>query len=672
MSAVWLLGLCGLVPVQAAERIEADHVTITWLAPDSFASGNATIGIHFEPAPEWHVYWRNPGDSGAAPRFSLTSENIAIGTVRWPYPQRLPVAHLVNLGYEKDAAYLFDTQLSASTAGGVDNGVVRIKADLEWLVCKEECIPGFGLLTLQRPIAGDTTQWSAAAKARLERFQARIPAVADKSPWKVIGAQWRSGENALTVLVEPKVDGIALEDIDAPDAFPLDGNFVGAHVPTIERKKNGFEYRFATAAGVSTPASTGLVIVSDGRAWEFPAIAVSQDPLSSSDVSFWVLLLSAIIGGVILNLMPCVLPVLSIKLFGLIQTPAAQRVREGLLYTAGVLATFAALGAVFLALRAGGAAIGWGFQLQSPLVVFFLLILFWLLALAFFGSFVIGHRMMQWAGNSRGSSSFTTGVLAVFVAAPCTGPFMGAALGAAAILPAAFAMVIFLGLGLGLALPFLVLTASPALSSRLPKPGPWMERLRQFFAFPLFATALWLVWVLAQLVGQQAWLICGIVLLLLAFAVWLGQAGGRPWKILAGLLALSVIVWAGYTLDRGFDEPQVVAGDTAWSDYDAQKVAAARSQGKAVFIDFTAAWCITCQINKQAVLDTAAANVIFVEHDVLRIRANWTRYDPAITAALSAFGRNSVPVYIFYPADGSAPQLLPQILSLDMIRALFR
>lgn len=669
-----LLGVLLLTQAHAQERIESDHVVITWLAPEQFAAGETTLGIHFEPDPGWHVYWRNPGDSGAAPRFSFKTEHIEIGDTRWPYPERLPVAHLVNLGYEKDVAYLFDAEVPGGQAGRL-----RIEADLEWLVCQEECIPGFGLLTLERPITESGEQWSQAAQATLQRFEARIPQSADQSPWKVTTAHWSAADSTLTVQIEPQVDGIDLDTIEAPEAFSLDGNFVDPHAPKVERGDNGFEYRFVTLPGMTASATTGLVIAADGMAWEFSDIPVAQGVLNQSggdNVSFWILLISAIIGGAILNLMPCVFPVLSIKLFSLIQTPrqgvaqSKQRLHEGLLYTTGVLSTFFALGAVFLALRAGGAAIGWGFQLQSPLVVFFLIVLFWLIALAFLGSFEIGHRLMQWAGGSQSSSSFMTGVLAVFVAAPCTGPFMGAALGAAATLPAAYAMAIFLGLGLGLALPFLVLTASPALSSRLPKPGAWMERLRQFFAFPLFATVLWLVWVLAQLTGQQAWLVSGIALLLLAFALWLGQTGSKFWKLLAWGLALVAIVWAVNTLNRGFGEQPGVAVESEWAGYSAENIAAARAEGRAVFIDFTAAWCITCQVNKKVVLDTDAANAIFSEHDVLRIRADWTRYDPAITEALSALGRNSVPVYAFYPANGGAVQVLPQILSLDMIREL--
>lgn len=676
----WVCFLVGLLlawpQAQAGEHILADHVSVRWLAPEVFGRDEqqVTLGIYFQPDPGWHVYWRNPGDSGAAPRFSFnTSSNITLGETRWPYPERLPVAHLVNLGYENDVAYLFDARLTE------EGDRVRIEADLEWLVCEEECIPGFALLTLERPLAGGDHRWSAEVRSLLDRFEARIPASAGESPWQVRRAIREDAANQLTMLLEPGVAGIALDAIEPPQVYPLDGNFMSAQAPAVVRVAGGFEYRFATMAGVAAPATTGLVIVADGRAWEFAGVPLEQGGATGAvqeEVSFWILLISALVGGAILNLMPCVFPVLSIKLFSLIQTPgeataqAARRLREGLLYTAGVLATFFALGAVFLALRAGGAAIGWGFQLQSPLVVFFLVILFWFIALAFLGTFEMGQRLMQWAGGSQSSSSFVTGILAVFVAAPCTGPFMGAALGAAATLPAGLAMTIFLGLGLGLALPFLILAISPALSSRLPRPGPWMERLRQFFAFPLFATVLWLIWVLAQLTGSDAWLVCAIALLAIAFALWLGQ-GGRLWKALGWVLALAALGWAGVQVGQSSQRAELVSTAGDWLAYDAEKIAAAQAEGRPVFIDFTAAWCITCQVNKKAVLDTAAAAAIFSEHDVLRIRADWTRYDPVITEALSALGRNSLPVYAFYVPGSSTPQLLPQLLTLDMIRELF-
>lgn len=668
----------------ANETLIGDHVRIRWLAPEQFAADpaaqNATLGIYFEPEPEWHVYWRNPGDSGAAPRFALTSENLTLGEVMWPYPARLPIAHLVNLGYERDVAYLFKAGVEALELRTQQDRsqTAFVKAELEWLVCKEECIPGFGTLTLDRPIRGDNHIWQTNNKALVERFHARIPHSEAQSPWRVRCAYW-GDSGVLSVKLESRQNNALTIESNMPDVFPLDGNFIEAGSPSVERDGQTVIFRFKTVAGVLPPATTGFVIAAEGQAWEFSSIAIKHGAFSDQEpLSFWLLLLSALLGGVLLNLMPCVFPVLSIKLFSLINASDrdlglfSRRLREGLLYTAGVLFTFVGLGVIFLVLRAGGAAIGWGFQLQSPTIVMALILLFWLMALSFLGFFEFGSRIMQMAGSNHSGSSFVTGMLAVFVAAPCTGPFMGAALGAAATLPAYSAMAIFVGLGLGLAAPFLLLAISPTLSSRLPKPGQWMESLRQFLAFPLFATVLWLLWVLEKLLDENVWILVCCVILLLSFAIWLNKSSRHFWRIIAGIVAVVAVLWGFNTLH------QILPGDSkktlnsnSWQAYNSQVITQARAEGRGVFIDFTAAWCITCQVNKKVVLDTQAADQLFDQHNVLRMRADWTRYDAEITAALAAFGRNSVPVYVYYPADGSQPKILPQILTLDILKNLF-
>lgn len=681
--AIALLLLISTPFTQADERIVADHVNISWLAPEQFAADpaaqNATLGIHFETDPEWHVYWRNPGDSGAAPRFAFNAVNLIPEEILWPYPARLPIAHLVNLGYERDVAYLFKAGVAPLDLRNKTSHPrsVRLAVELEWLVCKEECIPGFGTLTLERPITGDNHSWLPEIKAVVDRFQARIPRAEAQSPWLISCAYW--GDNGvLTLNLQPADKHISVSELAVPEVYPLDGNFVGAAVPEVSVSTDALKLRFATTSGVPPPKTAGFVIVADGSAWEFPAVVIQQGAFNDqASASLWLLLLSALLGGVILNLMPCVFPVLSIKLFSLINTPGegsaqmSHRLREGLLYTAGVLATFIGLGLILLVLRAGGAAIGWGFQLQSPFIVLALIALFWLMALSFLGNFEFGHRLMQKAGSSKSSSSFMTGVLAVLVAAPCTGPFMGAALGAAATLPAFSAMAIFIGLGLGLAAPFLLLAISPALSSRLPKPGPWMDSLRQFLAFPLFATVLWLLWVLGQLIGDSGWMIGALLILVFSFAIWLGKSTRKMWRVFAWVIALLTLVWAFAQLERASAGVVPMTEEGAWQAYDADKISNARAGGQAVFIDFTAAWCITCQVNKKVVLDTDTADRLFTDNKVLRVRADWTRYDADITAALAAFGRNSVPVYVYYPADGSQPQILPQLLTIEMIRELF-
>lgn len=645
--------------LQAQESLSGDHVRIRWLAPEQFSNSDAvTIGLYFEVDPHWHVYWRNAGDSGAAPRFTLSSAQAEVGPVQWPFPTRLPVAHLTNLGYEGNVAYLFELNPQTTTDR------LQLAANLEWLVCKEDCIPGFGALTLDRPL-GSSARWAEHDLAIVQQFQQRVPRPVDATTaWRIPKVEWQAdGFVKITVIGDSQ---------RTPDLYPIDGDYLAAAQPRMERTGEGFVFSMSSTSGAKPPSNTGFVLVTEGRAWEFPAVPVTTatTAISSGHNLPWLLLL-AVLGGVVLNLMPCVFPVLSIKLFGLANsTSSAVRLREGLLYSLGVMLTFACLGGLFLILRAGGAAIGWGFQLQSPPVVLALILLFWLMGLSFLGAFEFGHRLMNVAGNGGGGSAFATGILAVFVAAPCTGPFMGVALGAAATLPAAQAMAVFLGLGAGLALPFLLLAASPRLAALMPRPGPWMENLRQLLAFPLFATVLWLLWVLDRLVGGQAWLIGALLLLLMAFVLWLGRSTRRSVTIVAWVLGLAAVVGAFHQLRIVPTNHQAVAR-SSWQPFSTAAVTAARQSGQAVFIDFTAAWCITCQVNKKLVLDTESVNRLFDQQQVLRLRADWTSQDARITAALAELGRNSVPVYVFYPTDGSGPEILPQILTQAMIRELF-
>ncbi|WP_323847076.1 protein-disulfide reductase DsbD family protein [Microbulbifer magnicolonia] len=643
----------------AQDSASGDHVRVRWLAPDSFARGEAeTIGFHFEVDPGWHVYWRNAGDSGAAPRFDISASGAGIGAIQWPFPVRLPIEHLTNLGYEGDVAYLFDVTPAA------DAEQVSLDVNLEWLVCKVDCIPGFGTMKLARPV-GEVASWPPSDRQLRDRFRARVPQPPEQSPWRTVSLTESGGEQFL----------LALERRDQrvtapPQVFPLDGELLTAAEPQLVSEGNRTVYTFSRVPGAPLTAATDFVISDGARAWQLDSVAIGAAPPAQPAQALWLLVLAAFAGGVILNLMPCVFPVLSIKLFGLVGSGAAasSRLREGLVYGAGVITTFAALGALLLALRAGGAAVGWGFQLQSAPVVLALILLFWLMALSFSGVFEFGHRLMDIAGSSRGGS-FATGVLAVFVAAPCTGPFMGAALGAAATLPGVQAMAIFLGLGLGLAAPFLLLCASPALLSKLPAPGPWMEKLRQLLAFPLYATVIWLLWVLGRILGESGWLIGSLLLLAVVFALWLGR-NYAPWGKAAGYVLAAVAITVALGALRAPPAAPELATD-GWRGYDKAAIAQARAQKRPVFIDYTAAWCITCQVNKKLVLESPPVMELFRAHDVLLVRADWTRQDPEITAALAALGRNSVPVYAWYAPGAREPELLPQILQEQMIASLF-
>lgn len=658
LVSLWLAVLSAS-PTFAAETVNGDHVRVSWLAPTRFAPVRTTIGIHFRIDPEWHIYWKNAGDSGAAPKFAFVSKDAAVGPVQWPFPHRMPLGDLTNFGYEKEVAF----PLTVDPTG--EN--LRLEVKLEWLVCKVECLPGFGTLSLERPVGPGPAEWRPGHQALLRRFVEKVPAAEASSPYQIARAETMTGDQ-----LKLNIEGASLATPPL-EIFPTDGDFLLPSAP----ERQGDDFLFRERGGRDKPASTGFVLVAGEKSWEFPAVKVSvaapkAEPVDAA--TFLVILLSAFLGGVLLNLMPCVFPVLSIKVFSLMKGHSSKRhlAFEGFSYTAGVLVTFLALGAVFLILRAAGASIGWGFQLQSPLIVMGLALLFWLMGLNFLGVFEMGDRLMIWAGRyDTAGSSFATGVLSVFVAAPCTGPFMGTALGSSATLPAAQAMGIFFGLGLGLASPFILLTLVPSLLAKMPKPGAWMERLKQFFAFPLFATVLWLLWVLSRQVGETAWTVGASLMLMISFLIWFAAGRGGWRRGVAWVVAIALLIFAVQAI-REVPVPGAPAStESAWIPFDAAAVEKARAEKRPVFIDFTAAWCITCQWNKKSVLETATAQDLFNSNGVLLMRADWTNYDPRITEALSALGRNSVPVYAYYAPGASEPNLLPQLLKMSHIEDLF-
>lgn len=653
--------LVSIIPFSlfAGERIKGQHIVVDWLAPQTFALNSETlIGIRFRPDPHWHVYWKNPGDSGAAPKFKITTAGAEVSDILWPYPERLPVAHLTNLGYAGETAYLLKVKPTGDTP-------VEITAQLEWLVCKEECVPGFGELTLKRSVAGDTSQFDKAVTARLAMNTAKLPLPVGESPFEL---QISEVDTAIKVSVTSGNTNLP----QSVDLFPMSSDYVLPAKPVMQRTAAAVDFIFQTAPAGKKPEALGFLLVADGKSYEYTNLNLEEKSATTApDETLWVLLLSALIGGVLLNLMPCVFPVLSIKAMSLVKTTdKTARRRDGLLYTLGVLVAFTALGALFLLLRNLGSALGWGFQLQSPLVVYSLIVLFWLMGLNFLGVFEFGDAIMNASGRLNWHSSFGTGILSVFVAAPCTGPFMGTALGATALLPSYQAMLIFLFLALGLALPYLLLTFIEPLGQLLPRPGAWMETLKQFLAFPLFATVLWLLWVLGHQKGTEGWGWASAALLLISFSLWLGRRKQRYWHLVAWIIAFASLVSAGKKIESAQLVTSPTSAKEAWQPYSDVKLREALQKGQSVFVDFTATWCITCQVNKKAVLDTDAGNEIFEKAGIVRLRADWTNQDAEVTEALARLGRSSVPVYAFYSKGNATPHILPQILTINMIEEL--
>ncbi|MFN0186611.1 MAG: protein-disulfide reductase DsbD family protein, partial [Aquabacterium sp.] len=393
----------------------------------------------------------------------------------------------------------------------------------------------------------------------------------------------------------------------------------------------------------------------------------------------------ALVGGALLNLMPCVFPVLSLKVLGFATQPQGRRavLAGGLAYTAGVVLSFVGLAGLLLALRAGGEQLGWGFQLQSPPVVAALATLFTLIALNLAGVFEFGNLLPSAWASARARhpvvDAFLTGVLAVAVASPCTAPFMGAALGAALSWPAAPALLVFAALGLGMAAPYLAASAWPALARLLPRPGPWMAHFRSLMAFPMWATVIWLTWVLGVQVGADGVAALLALLLALAFLAWtqgsptLGPGARRRLGAVAAMVLVAVLVWAGPSLRT---DPAVAAtadsGGDAWQPWSPQRVAQAQAEGRTIFVDFTAAWCVTCQFNKRTTLASAEVQAVFAQHRVLLLRADWTRRDATISAELARMGRSGVPAYVVFLPGAAAPSVLSEILTVSEVLAAIR
>ncbi len=661
----------GLLPAAQAQPSGNDLVEAALIAePQSIRAGQPFwVGVRLRMAEHWHTYWRNPGDSGLATEISWAlPPGFSAGPIVWPVPDRIPVAHLVNYGYEGEIVLL--TQITPSAQ--LPAGEVPLRADVNWLVCQKECIPGEATVDLALP--GGNGEINPATK---NAFDTARQQVAQASPWPARMQMTDSGF-VLSVAAKGLEAGRIKEAVFLPHqesmiehaaAQPLS---VDADGLTLSMQRGSF-----AAAGL--PQQTGglLLIREDigGRlqqqAFEFAQIAYGAAPAATAD---WSTILQAallaLLGGMLLNLMPCVFPVLSIKILALVSHGGqgrAQMRRHGIAYTLGILASFAALAGLLLALRASGAQIGWGFQLQMPLVIALLAYLLFAMGLSLSGVFHvggsfagIGESLVQRGGYQ---GSFFTGVLAAVVATPCTAPFMATATGFALTQPAAVGIGIFLALGFGLALPFLILTFVPQLADRLPRPGLWMERVKQALAFPLYATVAWLIWVLSQQVGQQGLLAAMLGLVLVAAAAWSFGLRGRVAMASAAVLLIAA-VGALYSTARDPAAPVAVTAQPGAAPVEAftrRKLDTLVAQQKPVFVNMTAAWCITCMVNERAALSSDSVQAAFQERGIVYMKGDWTNQDPEITRVLEQHGRSGVPLYLYYA--GGKTVVLPQILT---------
>ncbi len=615
----------------------------------------AQLALRLTVRPGWHSYWRNPGEGGLPTTLDWAlPAGYSAGDIQWPVPQRLVSAPLVNYGYEGTVVLPVTVSVPASAKPGE---AVTLAAHAGWLACKDICIPGDADVALTLPVAAQAADDPegvgpiAAARAQLP-MPARFPVSAMASGKRLtLHAALPAGAAPTEAHFLP-YDAGAIDDA-APQSLT-----VGADGLTL-----------ALARGrLQLPATVGGVLLvtsgsgTDAFSVAAPAIAAPAAP----DFGLVEAVGLALLGGILLNLMPCVFPVLSLKALSLAAETVRQRRGEALAYGAGVLASFAALAGLLLALRAGGAELGWGFQLQAPGFVAVLALVMVGIGLMLSGAVELGggavSALMGFGGTVAGRPGLVgaaaTGALATAVATPCSAPFMGAALGFAVTQPPATALAVFLALGLGMALPMTLLGLVPALARRLPRPGPWMVRLKQVLAFPMYATAAWLVWVLAQEAGPGAVAAALAGIVLVGFAAWASGLRGRLAGAASGLAAAAAVTLAILVPVSG-----VPAADTA-ERFTPERLAAARADGRPVLINATAAWCITCLVNERVVLERSSVAAALSRHGVAYLKADWTRQDPAITQWLASFGRSGVPLYVLYPADPTAPpEVLPQILT---------
>jgi thiol:disulfide interchange protein len=693
LAAACLAGAAFLplaAPAQTAKAVvTTDRVRAELLAhaPDGVAAGKPLwVGLQLAHQPEWHTYWKNPGDSGLPTQLTWTlPAGIEAGEIAWPVPRKISIGTLANYGYE--GTVLLPVPLTVTPAFKPSLfGAAEIRLKATWLVCKKECIPEEGSFALQLPVRSTTAAhgplFQRAADAQPQALQAPAEVRVEGEALRVSVPGLPAALRGQTLAFYPET-GEVIENAGAwTQAWT--GAVWTARVPlSPQRTQAPATLPFVVAAGEqgwraeaavagSWPRTAAPATVSPALEAALRANAASAPPSTSLVVA----LLGALLGGLLLNLMPCVFPVLAIKVVGFTRQADDRRGHRlsGLAYTAGVIVSFAALGALMLALRAGGEQLGWGFQLQSPLVVAALAVLFTLVALNLSGVFEFGSVLPSGLATLEArhpvANAFLTGVLAVAIASPCTAPFMGASLGLAIGLPAAQALAIFVALGLGMALPYLAASWIPAVGRWLPRPGPWMQTFRRLMAFPMFATVAWLVWVLGQQSGIDGAGALLALLVALSMVVWALTLRGRTRLALAAvaLAGLAFVAWStGGAITRAA-APLAASADGRWQPWTAASVQQLVAAGQPVFVDFTAAWCVTCQYNKKTTLSRPDVLAGFAAGNFTLLRADWTRRDPAITAALAQLGRNGVPVYVVY-RPGRPPVVLSEVLGADEVRA---
>jgi len=657
------------------------------------------IGVRMDLRDGWYVYYRNPGDSGMPLMTEwMHDKDFSIGEIQWPYPLWIDVgAGLASYGYYGDVLLMMEATAPDDLEPGTE---YTLKAEADYLICEKVCIPEYVDIELTLEVTDGEVEYSEKWLPYFTETRAKLPVELDF--WN---AEASVSEEGRYLIVELSTDAFDLPDYSeiiyfakqegeienaAKPAFRVEGDRV-----IIEARKSSFKQDEFTRAWALIYNANGWDKSGDIKAitididlnGENAAIVDAESPLSVFSGRFLIILGFAFIGGLILNLMPCVFPILSIKVMNFMQMSghdSGEVKKHGFVFGIGVLLSFLVLAGLLLLLRAGGQELGWGFQLQTPAFIAFMTFLMFGLGLSLMGVFEIGSSLINVAGKAGSTDglrgSFFSGILATVLATPCTAPFMGTALGVAITLPASTALMIFAMLGIGMAAPYVLLSSFPALLTYLPKPGAWMETFKQAMAFPLFATAIWLIWVFGQQAGVDGLTKLLVGLLFLSLGIWIihrwnkYQISGRA-RIISRSIA-TILITGGFLFSASsqaitFDGDSATASadeyGITWEPFSQELVQQYREEGRSIFIDFTAAWCITCQVNKRVVFGSDRVRNKFDELDFVMVKADWTNRNPEISRAIDSFGRSGVPLNIIYSESLGEPMILPELLTPGIV-----
>ncbi len=702
--------------IVTTERVRAELMAhapqgITVSSDDKITPNTVWVGLQLAHQPHWHTYWKNAGDSGLPTQLTWTLPvGVMAGDIAWPAPKKIKIGNLTNFGYEETVLLAVPLTITPGFKPSLLSSNLDIKLKAQWLVCKEECIPEEGEFALSIPTKGSTAINTVAFET------------AFKSQPKPLIANAGGGLPSSSALVDGNALKFELQGLPVAlrgktlDFYPETAEVVENSAPG-QQEWQGAVWRLTLplySQRSQSPAIMPIVLKSGDQSWRaevavqgaWPkvaaaatvspglAAALAENKAAAANASLnvspnanltaapvnltlFAALLGALLGGLILNLMPCVFPVLALKVVSFTQHASDTQAhrRSGLAYFAGVVLSFVALGALFLTLRAAGEQLGWGFQLQNPLVVAGLAVLFTVLGMNLAGLFEFGSILPSSIAAARSKNptvdSFLSGVLAVAVASPCTAPFMGASLGFALGLPVIEALLIFAAIGVGMALPYVAASFIPAVARALPKPGAWMDTFKKFMAFPMFATVVWLVWVLGQQSGIDGAGALLAILLMLCMLLWALTLKGKS-KFYFAIISIAILAYITPAIGVNITKNTDIQATSAqpgelWQNWEPGRVDQLLAKGQPVFVDFTAAWCVTCQFNKKSTLSKPELLAEFESKKVQLLRADWTKRDPAIGAALKDLGRSGVPVYVLY-APGKAPQVLSEIISVDDVR----